>query len=473
MKRRLLSLAAASALAAPALPAKPAIQVVFPPSGGTVAAERRTYVIGSVQPPDTPVTVNGQTVTPWRTGGFLLMTRVSPGTNTLVLQAGSTAVAHTFTVPPPPVPWSGSTLRALSPLQPVGVYTGEPVRLACRAPAGLSVSALVGERTLPLTADGASPTTYFGSLAFSAAAERVPVTFFAEGLVDAPAAELTARSEWPTLRVTGPLFETRARSEPGDGDTVAFLTPNLRIQGAGFSGAHARFWLAGRQRFVDGRFVAPDPGGTPPPRDAAAPDLSFPRPPAANRRPSDYLIVVDPGHGGSQTGAMGPTGTPEKQATLEQARVVRRVLEQAGFRVRLTRAEDVDLGLYERCQLAYAERADAFLSIHFNATPPDADPAEARHIQTYAWNDIGERLARAIHPRVAAVTPIPDRGVGFASFAVCRNPAVPSCLLELDFINCPEGEEVIRQPERQRLVAEAILAGLLDWTARPAAAPPA
>jgi N-acetylmuramoyl-L-alanine amidase len=467
---KLLVLAALSAAAAPACARaeQPDVSVVFPPEGGRVAASGRTYVIGSVHPPDTPLTVNGQAVTPWRTGGFLLMAPVTAGTNTLTLRAGSRTVTHRFTVPPAPAAWDGSSLSALAPLRPLGVFTGESVRIACLAPAGRAVSALVGERLLPLTPDPFAPTRYSAQLAFPSPAEQVPVVFFSEGLADRHGAALTARAEWPTARVTGPLFETRARSEPGDGDTVAFLTPGLRLQGAGFAGDHTRLWLGGRLCFTDTRFVTCEAAGAPPPpRDLKPPDLGRAAPlrKPGSRQPAEHLIVIDPGHGGASSGAMGPTGVPEKQATLEQARAVARALESAGFRVRLTRSGDTDLGLYERCQIAYAEQASAFISLHYNATVPSTNPAEVRHIQSFFWDGPGERLARALHPRLAAVTPVPDRGVSWASFAVCRNPAVPSCLLELDFINCPEGEEAIRQPERQRRVAEAITAGLLDWLA--------
>jgi N-acetylmuramoyl-L-alanine amidase len=129
----------------------------------------------------------------------------------------------------------------------------------------------------------------------------------------------------------------------------------------------------------------------------------------------------------------------------------------------MTRDKDTDPSLYARAKLAYDAKADAFISVHHNSTPPQTDPRTARSVSTFAWNDIGLDLARALHPHIAAARPIPDRGVQSASFAVCRNPAVPSCLLELDFINCPEGEEAIQQPDQQRRVAEAVLAGLRDW----------
>ena len=463
------SLASSSVVAAP-----PDIRIVFPAAGASVATENRTFVIGSVTPPDTPLTLNGTPITPWRTGGFLGMVPTTPGTNTLVLRAGATDVRHTFTVPFPSPAWDGKSLRALQPLQPLGLQTNEAFLLECLAPTGLTVCAAVGERTIILAPQGIRPSHYTGRVTFSAPAEKVPVTFFAGSLPDAAAAAITARSEWPAYTVTGGLFEVRARTEPGEGDSVAFLPPGLCVQGAGFVGAHTRFWLDGRLCYVESRHLAPASAAAQPPRNLPLPDLSAgfgPHPPT-NRMPTDLLIVLDPGHGGTSTGAIGPTGIPEKQVTLQQSKTVKSALEQAGFQVRLTRETDIDLDLYERVRLAYSRKAAAFISIHYNSCAPSTNPSAVRHIATYFWNALGEPLARAIHSQVAAVTAIPDSGVRNASFAVCRNPAIPSILIELDFISTPEGEEALQQSDRQRRVAEAILAGLRDWLASPVSPAP-
>lgn len=445
--------------------AEPVIRIVFPAAGSTVTTAQRTYVTGSVTPADTPVTVNGQTVMPWRTGGFLFMTDVTPGTNTLTFRAGPTELRHTFKTPVPSAPRDITAIRVQQPLHPLGVYTGETVRLACQAPAGRTLFAAVGERDIPLAPSAGDPTLYAGSVTFHAPAENVPVCFYAEGLAETPAPDLTARAAWPAHKVTGPLFETRARSQPGDGDTVAFLTPGLLVQGAGYVGANTRFWLNSSLCFASSNHLATAEKIPLPPRDLPLPDLTkgFGPHPPENRDPTQLLIVLDPGHGGPSTGAVGPTGITEKEVNLQQARVIRSVLEKAGFRVRMTRDSDVDIDLYARARIAYDEKAAAFISIHYNSNAAQTDPRSVRHFSAYAWNDIGLGLARALHPHVAAVTPIPDRGVMTASFAVCRNPAIPSCLLELDFINCPEGEDAIQQSKQQQRVAEAILAGLRDW----------
>ena len=463
--KRELPLLALICGAAAAHAAEPVIRVVFPAAGSTVTTAQRTYVIGSVTPADTPVIVNGQTVTPWRTGGFLFMADVMPGTNTLTLRAGPTELRHTFKIPEPPVPRGITTISVQHPLKPLGVYTGETVRLACRAPAGYALLAAVGERTVALAPSVGEPTLYEGNVSFSSPAENVPVCFHAEGLAETPAASLTARAVWPAHKVTGALFEARARSLPDGGDTVAFLTPNLLVQGAGYVGASTRFWLNNSLCFANSNHLATATKIPLPPRDLPLPDLAKgfgPHPPQANDI-SKLLIVLDPGHGGPSPGAIGPTGVTEKEVNLQQARAIRTALEKAGFRVRMTRDSDVDIDLYARARIAYDGKAAAFISVHHNSTAAQTDPRSVRHVSTYAWNDIGLGLARALHPRIAAVTPIRNHGVMTASFAVCRNPAIPSCLLELDFINCPEGEESIQQPEQQQRVAEAVLAGLRDW----------
>lgn len=462
---RLLFCLSVSLAAAPLL-AAPEIRVVFPPAGSAIDAAGKTHVLGSLRPAGLPLTVNGQTVSVWRTGGFVCMVPATPGTNTLTLRAGKAEVRHTFRVPYPPPAWDGKSIRAVAPLKPLGVYTGEAVRLACDAPAGLALCAQVGERSIALAPEPGSPTRYSARVSFAYPAEAAPVTFFAQGLGDARAAALTARAHWPAARVTGRLFETRARSEPDDGDTLGFLEPGLRLQGAGFSGDQTRLWLAGKLCYVGAHLLTAERAQLPPPpRDLSAPDLDAgrgPHPPT-NRPPAGILIVLDPGHGDDATGAIGPCGVREKTVALQQAKAARKALEAAGFRVRLTREADKNPDLYARANLAYEARADAFIALHYNATAASSDPSRARHIATYYWNALGDSLARALHPRLAAATPITDGGVRQASFAVCRNPAVPSVLLELDFITDPEGEEAIQTPERQRRVSEALVAGLREW----------
>ena len=188
--------------------------------------------------------------------------------------------------------------------------------------------------------------------------------------------------------------------------------------------------------------------------------------PPKGARPSDIRIVIDAGHGGRDSGALSPRGFKEKDFNLEQALSLEAELLKAGFKVSLTRGDDTFPLLYDRPRQAVREKADAFISIHHNATGVGGNPREARHSVTYASNGAGLALAKAVQRQIAqAVTPVKSNGALLQSLAVCRNPAVPSCLIEVDFINLPEGEEASMDPVRRRDVSRAIVMGILDWLA--------
>jgi N-acetylmuramoyl-L-alanine amidase len=192
-----------------------------------------------------------------------------------------------------------------------------------------------------------------------------------------------------------------------------------------------------------------------------------PRPHPAGRARGEITIVVDPGHGGEDTGALSPHGIEEKDANLRVATALCGELAKKGYKTAMTRTGDRAVGLYDRPRLAHRLGADAFISIHHNAPPPHRDPNGLRYSAVYAWNDIGERLAGALSRRLAAALKgeIPDNGVGRANYAVTRNPEIPSCLVEVDFITDPAGEEACWNPERRRRVAKALADGVDDWLA--------
>ncbi len=193
-------------------------------------------------------------------------------------------------------------------------------------------------------------------------------------------------------------------------------------------------------------------------------NAEFPARPKRGTPPGNVLVMVDAGHGGKDTGALTPRGFKEKDFNIMLAKSVESALRKAGFKVAMTRTDDTFMPLYDRPRRAYRERADAFISIHHNATGVASDPRDARHTVTYSSNENGLALAKAVQRHVAeAVAPVRDRGAKVKSLAVCRNPAVPSCLVEADFINLPEGEEAALDPDRRERIANAILLGLLDW----------
>ena len=215
--------------------------------------------------------------------------------------------------------------------------------------------------------------------------------------------------------------------------------------------------------------VAPQPPSKPhdPYADLGiARDAVFAERPAAGTPPANIHVMVDAGHGGSDSGALSPMGKKEKDFNLLQALSLEAALKKAGFKVSMTRTDDSFPALYDRPRRAVREKMDVFISVHHNATGCGSNPRDARHSVTYASNDKGLALARAVQKHVAqAVAPVRDNGAKIKSLAVCRNPAVPSCLVEVDFINLPEGEEASSDPARRERVSSAIVLGLLDWIA--------
>jgi N-acetylmuramoyl-L-alanine amidase len=182
------------------------------------------------------------------------------------------------------------------------------------------------------------------------------------------------------------------------------------------------------------------------------------------------LVVLDPGHGGPvDKGAISPHSLPEKDANLRLAKVLKSELEKRGWGVIMTREDDSEISLFKRPEIAHKKNADVFVSIHHNAPPFDRDPRLFRYHCVYAWNEIGKKVAEAINRRMASSLKgsVKDNGVLHANYAVTRNPEIPSCLVEVDFISLPEGEIDSWSQERQKKVALAIAEGLDDWKKTP------
>ncbi len=216
---------------------------------------------------------------------------------------------------------------------------------------------------------------------------------------------------------------------------------------------------------------AASPGTAPKPSKKVYSKLPYagdvPKPRPSGRPPSEITVVIDAGHGGVETGAMSPHNLKESDLNLALARNVRDALAARGYRVVMTRETDVAVPLLSRPKVAHAHGADAFVSIHHNAPAADRDPRTIRYHAVYAWNAIGKDLARAVNARLAAAfgASLTNNGIVHANFAVTRNPEIPSCLVETDFLTTPEGELDCWNRARRQKVAAAIADGIADWCA--------
>ena len=195
-----------------------------------------------------------------------------------------------------------------------------------------------------------------------------------------------------------------------------------------------------------------------------AADRAKPHP--RGKKPEEITVALDAGHGGHDSGALSPHGLPEKDANLRLAKAVRDELVKRGYKVVMTREDDTFIGLYDRPKVAHKANADLFVSIHHNAPGYASNPFATRSQSVYAWNEVGKGLAKAINVRMAAADPtLKNDGVLRANFAVTRNPEIPSCLIEADFITHPDGEFAAWDATRRPAIAAAIADGIADWVA--------
>jgi len=175
------------------------------------------------------------------------------------------------------------------------------------------------------------------------------------------------------------------------------------------------------------------------------------------------VIVIDPGHGGSDPGAIGPTGVREKDVNLSVAQRLYSLLLEAGAQPIMTRNSDIFVDLVPRAQLANDNNADLFVSIHCNSAATYNAVGTETYSYIYANSQEGMKLARAVQGNLARRLGIYDRGPKTANFSVLRNSKMTSILAELAFISNPREEQLLADPSFQQKAAEALLQGIQDY----------
>lgn len=171
-----------------------------------------------------------------------------------------------------------------------------------------------------------------------------------------------------------------------------------------------------------------------------------------------YTVVLDAGHGGSASGAI-YGGVMEKDLTLPITLEVAHILEERGCQVFLTRWEDSDVGLYERCDMANGTGADVFVSIHANASVTNLE-FQGTFTYYYPGSYWGEALAGMIQAEVVRAAGSIDRGILTDNFVVLRETRMPAVLVETGFMSCPAELWRLCDPAYQRALAQGIANGV-------------
>lgn len=175
---------------------------------------------------------------------------------------------------------------------------------------------------------------------------------------------------------------------------------------------------------------------------------------------SGKRIVLDPGHGGYDSGAVGSKGTLEKHVTLQTAKLVYNKLKAIGANVILTRSDDTYISLNSRVYTSNKQNTDAFISIHYDSSIYSS----ASGLTTYYYSSSKDQpLAEAIHQQLVKNTNLRDRGVRFGNFHVLRENIRPAALLELGFLSNPTEEWTINTNVFQEQVSQAIYNGIISY----------
>ncbi|MEK4298463.1 N-acetylmuramoyl-L-alanine amidase [Oceanobacillus sp. FSL W8-0428] len=173
---------------------------------------------------------------------------------------------------------------------------------------------------------------------------------------------------------------------------------------------------------------------------------------------SGYNIVIDPGHGGKDPGAIGLNNVYEKDIVSSTADYVIQQLEEAGANVTVTRSGDYFVSLDERVQISNSSNTDAFVSLHYDTF--SAVPVSG--VTTYYNSDSDAALARSLDSTLASTVSLPSRGTQQAGYKVLRETNAPSVLIELGFITNPNDLTVVQTSDYQSSVARAITNGLIN-----------
>ena len=173
---------------------------------------------------------------------------------------------------------------------------------------------------------------------------------------------------------------------------------------------------------------------------------------------SSTTIVIDAGHGGHDRGGIPGQRIAEKEMTLDVAQRLKKILAGDGYRVVMTRENDVFIPLGTRTAIANSYRNAIFVSVHFNS----AKRVGADGIETYFYGRDSLPLASAVHHFVAGGAPSPNRGVRRRGYYVLRRARVPAVLVECGFLTNPTEAAYISNSSYRQKLAEEIAAGIRE-----------
>lgn len=167
-------------------------------------------------------------------------------------------------------------------------------------------------------------------------------------------------------------------------------------------------------------------------------------------------LVIDLGHGGRDSGAVGQNGTHETNVVLAIGKELNELLKGCNLEIKFTRLNNIYLSLTERAKIANDFKADYFLSIHINATKDNT----VRGVEVWQYSNKNERLnkfSNSLCSDVSKIFNIKNRGLKLSKeLSVLRNTTMPAALIEVDFISNAQAEKDLKVSANIKAIAMAI-----------------
>lgn len=177
-------------------------------------------------------------------------------------------------------------------------------------------------------------------------------------------------------------------------------------------------------------------------------------------------ILLDPGHGGEEKGALGGTGYPEKDVNLVVSLLLAEELRSRGAKVYLTRETDTFVSLVDRQKMINQLKPHLAFSIHYNALPDGGNAEKTQGISTFWYHPQAHDISVFLHNYLVEKLDRPSYGVYWNNLALTRPHTAPSVLLELGFMINPEEFEWITNPQAQQQLARSIADGIITWLSK-------
>lgn len=188
---------------------------------------------------------------------------------------------------------------------------------------------------------------------------------------------------------------------------------------------------------------------------------------ALAERPDSQLagirVLLNPGHGGSETGAVGPTGVLAKDVSLTVALLLQDELLSRGAVVVMTRETDLDISLTERQQLIAQTEPALALTIHYTSVEEDGDAEGSQGVRSYWYHPQSHGAAMFLHNYLVEHLGRVDGGIFWNNLALTRPSEAPAVVLELGFMTNPEEFEWITDEGDQRALARVLADGIVTW----------